>query len=495
MSAWTISIRGDEVAAANTPFSIVCGEDSNGLLFTTNSEYTETPSILTDTATAMRNIALAAYNTNYSWETGAGAFVQDANHGPLTDLFNFSSRGPRRNCSNFSKCPSIMKPEITAPGALIMAALGTDAKKPANAFTVEADAVHVAYNGTSMATPHLTGAVALMLQKDSSLTPERVKDLLFSHAQTNSFKANLATFNAATPTMPTNPNYRWGNGIMDVKAVIDAMGGAVNPSSASGDSHTGLWSNTAEPGWGVNFSQKGDTVLATMFTYAADGKGLWLVMSGSTKQADGSFGGDLLQTTGSAFNAQPFVPLTGANVTPVGKLKVAFASNNAATLTYDVNGTEVTKVITPQLFGKKSECTSEDAATNLASSTNYQDIWWNAAESGWGVNVTHQGDILFATLFTYDAAGRDMWFALSAGAKQADGSYTGDLLRTTGPVCNTMPFAGVAALKVGTMTLSFVSGITGSLNYSINGVNVTKRIERQGFGGKTLVCRLALVLK
>ena len=88
-----------------------------------------------------------------------------------------------------------------------------------------------------------------------------------------------------------------------------------------------------------------------------------------------------------------------------------------------------------------------------------------------------------------------MWFALSAGAKQADGSYTGDLLRTTGPVCNTMPFAGVAALKVGTMTLSFVSGITGSLNYSINGVNVTKRIERQGFGGKTLVCRLALVLK
>ncbi len=489
VGAWTISIRGDQVATANTPFSIVCGEDSNGLLFTTNIDYIETPTILTDTATATRNIAVAAYNTNYSWETGAGAFVQDPSHGPLTDLSNFSSRGPRRNCSNLSKCPPIMKPEITAPGAMIMAALGTDAKKPTNALTIEADGVRVAYNGTSMATPHVTGAVALMLQKDPSLTPERVKALLFSHVQTNGFTTNLATYNAATPNMPANPNYRWGYGIMDVKAVMDAMGGGVTPPSASGENHTGLWSNTAEPGWGVNFSQKGETLFATVFTYAADGKGLWLVMSGGTKQADGSFGGDLLQTTGSAFNAQPFVPLTGANVTRVGKLKVAFASSNAATLTYDVNGTEVTKAITPQLFGKKSECSSEAPSTNLASSTNYQDIWWNPAESGWGVNVTHQGDILFATLFTYDAAGRDMWLVLSAGTKQVDGSYTGDLFRTTGPVFNTLPFVGVAAPKVGTMTLSFASGITGSLNYSVNGVNVTKTIERQGFGGKTLVCR------
>ena len=29
---------------------------------------------------------------------------------------------------------------------------------------------------------------------------------------------------------------------------------------------------------------------------------------------------------------------------------------------------------------------------------NYTDLWWNAAESGWGINVTHQDQILFATM-------------------------------------------------------------------------------------------------
>ena len=37
---------------------------------------------------------------------------------------------------------------------------------------------------------------------------------------------------------------------------------------------------------------------------------------------------------------------------------------------------------------------------------NYTALWWNPAESGWGVNFNHQGNILFGTLFTYDAAAR-----------------------------------------------------------------------------------------
>jgi subtilisin family serine protease len=230
---WTISIRGDEVSAPNTPFSLTCAEDSGGLAFTSNIDYSETPGILTDTSTATRNIAVASYNTNYSWETAAGPFEQNPNQGPLMDLSNFSSRGPRRSCSNLSKCPVVMKPEIAAPGAMIMAALGFDAKKPDNADTVESDGTRVAYNGTSMATPHVTGAIALMLQKDPTLTPEKVKELLFKNVQTNSFTTGLATFNSATPDNPANPNYRWGYGILDIKAAVDAIPGAGVTVSAS----------------------------------------------------------------------------------------------------------------------------------------------------------------------------------------------------------------------------------------------------------------------
>ena len=30
----------------------------------------------------------------------------------------------------------------------------------------------------------------------------------------------------------------------------------------------------------------------------------------------------------------------------------------------------------------------------------YSDLWWNPNESGWGLNIAHQGDILFTSWFT-----------------------------------------------------------------------------------------------
>jgi hypothetical protein len=42
----------------------------------------------------------------------------------------------------------------------------------------------------------------------------------------------------------------------------------------------------------------------------------------------------------------------------------------------------------------------------LPAPANYQGIWWNASESGWGINLAHQGDTVFASWFTYDTAGK-----------------------------------------------------------------------------------------
>lgn len=203
--AWSIEVRGDVVAQADTPFSMICGEDGGGLLFTSNTTQVTTQ-ILTDTASASRTIGVAAYNTNYSWTSLGGNPFTAGGAGPLGDVSDFSSRGPRRNCSNLAKCPVIAKPEITAPGSLIMSALGQDAPAP-NDGTTEADGKHVAYNGTSMATPHVSGAVALMLQKNRMLTPEQVKGILFNSVQTNAFSTGL-------------PNAAWGNGILDAQAAL-----------------------------------------------------------------------------------------------------------------------------------------------------------------------------------------------------------------------------------------------------------------------------------
>jgi hypothetical protein len=67
-------------------------------------------------------------------------------------------------------------------------------------------------------------------------------------------------------------------------------------------------------------------------------------------------------------------------------------------------------------------------------SGNFQGLWYKSpaeSESGWGLNVTHQGDVIFATWFTYDAMGRPLWLSMTAG-KSETGSFTGSLMQTSG---------------------------------------------------------------
>ena len=155
-----------------------------------------------------------------------------------------------------------------------------------------------------------------------------------------------------------------------------------------------------------------------------------------------------------------------------------------------MSGISVTKTIQRQIYGSRAAYCSTTAG-DRSLLTNYQDLWWNSAESEWGVNVTHQDQTLFATLFTYDATGQGLWLVMSEGTRQADGSYLGTLYRTTGPAFDAQPFLpiGVANLRnVGTMRFLFSSGTSGTLNYSVDGVNVTKAITRQVFSSPVPSC-------
>lgn len=74
-------------------------------------------------------------------------------------LAGFSSRGPTRITYD-------LKPDIVAPGVGI-----TSAKRGGG---------YVSFSGTSMATPHVAGAAALLLQQDSTLSPLDVKAKLLN---------------------------------------------------------------------------------------------------------------------------------------------------------------------------------------------------------------------------------------------------------------------------------------------------------------------------
>jgi hypothetical protein len=168
-------------------------------------------------------------------------------------------------------------------------------------------------------------------------------------------------------------------------------------------------------------------------------------------------------------------------------MRVAFANSATGTLTYSFNGTNVTKSITRQVFSTPPSCFFTTGDRSAA--TNYQDLWWNPAEPGWGVNVTHQGNIIFATLFTYDASGQGKWYVLANGAKTGTGTYSGTLFSTAAAAFNASPWIAATSTSVGTMSFAFTSGNAGTLTYSVNGVNVTKSIQREVFSSPTTQCQ------
>ena len=260
----------------------------------------------------------------------------------------------------------------------------------------------------------------------------------------------------------------------------------------------GLWWKSpaeSESGWGINFAHQGDVIFATWFTYDATGKALWLSMT-ANKTADRVYAGTFFQTRGPAFNAVPFSP-AGVTATPVGSGTLTFSDANNGSFAYTVNGISQTKPITRQVFGTLPVCTF-GAEANLTFATNYQDLWWAApagAESGWGVNFTHQGDTIFATWFTYDLDGTPLWLSATA-SKSGTGTasaitYNGTLYRTTGPAFSAVPFlpANVGLNQVGTLTLTFLTGNEATFAYTVNGVTQSKSIVRQVFRAPGTVCR------
>jgi lysyl endopeptidase len=267
----------------------------------------------------------------------------------------------------------------------------------------------------------------------------------------------------------------------------DAAGtGAYNlrmRADALGTNYTDLWFNPNESGWGINFNHQDNTLFATLFTYDPSGAPMWLVMSSGARQADGSFSGALYRTTGAPFNTVPF-PAPG--FTQVGTLRVAFTGDNTGTLTYSFLGTNVTKSITRQSFSKAPTCGW--SAFDRSFAANFQDLWFNPKEPGWGVNIAHQGNILFATLFTYDASGNGMWLVMPDGERTSVGAYSGQLFRTRGPAFNASPWVQPSNEVVGNMSFTFTDGNTGTLTYTVNGTSVTKSIQRQVFGNLRTDC-------
>ena len=257
----------------------------------------------------------------------------------------------------------------------------------------------------------------------------------------------------------------------------------IRSESVEAHNYSDLWGTPGESGWGLTLSHQDNTIFGSIYTYDAAGAPMWLVMSGGDRQPDCSYAGTLYRATGPAFNT---VPWRDNTLVAVGTMRLAFSGADNGTLTYTFDGVTVTKSIARFTFSTKASCSW--SAFDRAFTDNFQDLWWNPAERGWGLNIAHQGDTLFAALFTYDSSGRDIWLYMSNGAKNGDDRYSGTLYRSTGPAFNASPWTAATPTAVGNMTLQFTNGNSGTLTYTFNGVTVTKSIVRDVFGAVRVQC-------
>lgn len=123
--------------------------------------------------------------SNYPESFAVGA--TDSNN----KLAYFSSRGPGPYDES--------KPNVTAPGANIRSAT------PGNEY-------EDGWSGTSMATPHITGVIALLKQANASLSIDQIEKLLEDTA-----------IPLTDSEYPTSPNYGYGHGFVNAYNAIKTL--------------------------------------------------------------------------------------------------------------------------------------------------------------------------------------------------------------------------------------------------------------------------------
>jgi hypothetical protein len=125
-------------------------------------------------------------------------------------------------------------------------------------------------------------------------------------------------------------------------------------------------------------------------------------------------------------------------------------------------------------------CCAALLAPLRAAATDYTDIWYIPAESGWGVNLIQNEDVIFATFFVYGTTNQPTWFVAILD-EDNNGNFSGNLYTTVGPYYGGPWDTSIyKATLAGTASFVPTSPYAGTLTYTIiSGPTVAKSIQRQ----------------
>jgi subtilisin family serine protease len=182
---WRLQLTNTSTTAARVDLWIADTEPSAAFTGTSVSR----DMLVGSPGAAAGALTVGAFVTKTHWTPSNGVEVSSGFHDDT--ICSFSSPGPLRNGSP--------KPDVTAPGSIIISALSRFSS-PQVEFII--DDFHVAMQGTSMATPFMTGLVACLLEQDHNLDPQHLKAMLRENSRIPGKPP--ATFDA-----------KWGFGLVD----------------------------------------------------------------------------------------------------------------------------------------------------------------------------------------------------------------------------------------------------------------------------------------
>ena len=114
---------------------------------------------------------------------------------------------------------------------------------------------------------------------------------------------------------------------------------------------------------------------------------------------------------------------------------------------------------------------------------NFTDLWWNPAESGWGISIHVKRSILFAAWFAYDSTGAPTWYTIQGGRWISPNIFSGGKIykAKSNPNAGPGPLTQLSIFEAGTATIVFNAYDQATMTFVVDGLGGSKNIVRQVF--------------
>lgn len=197
----------------------------------------------------------------------------------------------------------------------------------------------------------------------------------------------------------------------------------------------GFWWNNQRPGSGFEMFNAAGTAMVTWYTYEASGRAVWYTAQGPVATL-GQDEWPLLR--------HRWVNGAKAPAATVGSVKITLTSSESATFAWTITDPTAGP-------GSGTQAIVPFIQSGVLREVDRSGTWFDPANSGWGLSLLEQGDVVGGALFTYDPTGEPTW---AAGFERGAGSV--ELFASVG-ACPACAFAESRLTSAGRIAFDFAS--------------------------------------